>query len=90
MEAAAYFAVAEALTNAVRHSGASRVHISVVDAGPTLHVTVRDDGHGGADPVDGTGLLGIRRRLSAFDGDLRIDSPPGGPTVLAMDLPCGS
>jgi signal transduction histidine kinase len=90
VEAAAYFSVAEALTNAVRHSGASRVRVTIVDAGTALRLTVHDDGHGGADAARGTGLLGIRRRLSAFDGDLRIDSPPGGPTVLEMELPCAS
>jgi signal transduction histidine kinase len=51
---------------------------------------VRDDGRGGADPGGGTGLRGIRRRLSAFDGTLRISSPVGGPTVLDMELPCAS
>jgi signal transduction histidine kinase len=51
---------------------------------------VRDDGRGGANPARGTGLRGIQRRLSAFDGTLRIVSPPGGPTVLDMELPCAS
>jgi signal transduction histidine kinase len=90
VEAAAYFATAEALTNAIRHSGAGHVTVSVVDAGHLLRITVRDDGRGGADPSRGTGLLGIRRRLSAFDGTLHVSSPAGGPTVLEMELPCGS
>ena len=90
VEAAAYFAVAEALTNAVRHSGAARITVAIVDAGTALHITVRDDGCGGADPAGGTGLHGIRRRLSAFDGELRVDSPAGGPTVLEMAVPCAS
>jgi signal transduction histidine kinase len=90
VEAAAYFAVAEALANAGRHSGADRIHVTVTDTGAALRITVRDDGHGGADPARGTGLLGIRRRLSAFDGELRLSSPPGGPTVLDMELPCAS
>jgi signal transduction histidine kinase len=90
VESAAYFATAEALTNAIRHSGAERVRVSLVDAGSAVHITVSDDGRGGADPSRGTGLLGIRRRLSAFDGSLRVSSPPGGPTVLEMALPCGS
>jgi signal transduction histidine kinase len=90
VESAAYFVVAESLANAVRHSGAHRIQVSVVDSGPALQVTVRDDGRGGADPARGTGLRGIQRRLSAFDGTLRIASPPGGPTVLEMELPCAS
>ncbi|MEV4507428.1 sensor domain-containing protein [Dactylosporangium sp. NPDC049525] len=90
VEAAAYFATAEALTNAIRHSGAGQVRVSLVDAGDTVQITVRDDGRGGADPSRGTGLLGIQRRLSAFDGTVRVSSPAGGPTVLEMELPCGS
>ncbi|GAB3159480.1 sensor histidine kinase [Microbispora hainanensis] len=90
VEAAAYFATVEALTNAIRHSGAGRVRVSLVDAGPMLRIEVGDDGRGGADPSKGTGLRGIRRRLSAFDGELRITSPAGGPTMLHMDLPCAS
>ncbi|WP_433052043.1 sensor histidine kinase [Dactylosporangium sp. CS-033363] len=88
VEAAAYFVLAESLVNAIRHSGAKRIKVSVVDLGPRLTMSVADDGNGGADPERGTGLLGIQRRLSAFDGSLRLDSPPGGPTVLDMDLPC--
>ncbi|MFC5000944.1 sensor histidine kinase [Dactylosporangium cerinum] len=90
VEAAAYFATAEALTNAIRHSDARQVQVSLVDEGAAVRITVRDDGHGGADPSRGTGLLGIQRRLSAFDGGLRVSSPAGGPTVLEMELPCGS
>jgi len=90
VESAAYFVVAESLANAVRHSGAHRIQVNVVDSGPALQITVRDDGRGGANPSHGTGLRGIQRRVSAFDGTLRIDSPPGGPTVLEMELPCGS
>jgi signal transduction histidine kinase len=90
VESAAYFATAEALTNAIRHSGAGQVRVRVVDAGNAVRITVRDDGCGGADPSRGTGLLGIQRRLSAFDGGLSVSSPPGGPTVLEMELPCTS
>jgi signal transduction histidine kinase len=90
VESAAYFAVAEALTNAIRHGNPGRIEITVVDAGTALHLTVRDDGRGGADASGGTGLLGIRRRLATFDGEMRLSSPPGGPTVLDMVLPCGS
>jgi signal transduction histidine kinase len=90
VESAAYFVVAEALANAVRHSRAHRIQVSVVDSGPALQITIHDDGRGGADPARGTGLHGIQRRLSAFDGTLRMASPPGGPTVLEMELPCAS
>ena len=90
VESAAYFAIAEALTNAIRHSGAGKVRVGLVDAGSAVRITVSDDGCGGADPFRGTGLLGIQRRLSAFDGSLRVSSPPGGPTVLEMELPCVS
>jgi signal transduction histidine kinase len=53
-----------------------------------LRVTVTDDGAGGADPARGTGLAGIERRLAAFDGVLAVSSPPGGPTVANMEIPC--
>jgi signal transduction histidine kinase len=88
VESAAYFVIAESLVNAVRHSGARRVHVTVADEDHALRITVRDDGHGGAEPSCGTGLRGIQRRLSAFDGSLWITSPAGGPTVLEMKLPC--
>ncbi|WP_375498330.1 sensor histidine kinase [uncultured Jatrophihabitans sp.] len=90
VESAAYFAVAEALANVIKHSGARHAVIALEHAGDTLRVAVRDDGRGGADPACGTGLRGIERRLSAFDGSLAVSSPPGGPTVVAMVLPCAS
>jgi signal transduction histidine kinase len=90
VEAAAYFVIAESLVNAIRHSGAHRVKISVVDLGGMLTISVHDDGRGGADPERGTGLLGIQRRLSAFDGSLHVTSPIGGPTMLDMELPCAA
>ncbi|MFD2767219.1 sensor histidine kinase [Micromonospora eburnea] len=90
VESAAYFVVAEALTNAIKHSGAERITIQVVDDGRRLRLCVRDDGRGGADPAGGTGLRGIERRLAAFDGTIRVSSPPGGPTELIAELPCGS
>jgi signal transduction histidine kinase len=90
VESAAYFAIAEALANAIRHSGCRRVRVSLADTGSMVRISVGDDGQGGAEPSRGTGLRGIQRRLSAFDGKLRVDSPPGGPTVLHMELPCES
>ncbi|NUW33058.1 sensor domain-containing protein [Nonomuraea sp. SMC257] len=88
VESAAYFATAEALTNVAKHSGASRAWLRVSHTGGLLRVTVRDDGRGGADRSAGTGIRGIDRRLSAFDGRLTLHSPPGGPTELTMELPC--
>ena len=90
LESAAYFAIAETVTNAIRHAGATRVRVTLIDEGTLLGVTVRDDGRGGADPSGGTGLLGIQRRLSAFDGTMSVTSPPGGPTEVRMELPCVS
>src|SRR5580704_1921031 len=88
VESACYFAVAEALANAVRHSGARRVHIRIQHADGMLRVQVGDDGAGGADPAHGTGLRGVEQRLAAFDGIMAVSSPPGGPTMIAMEVPC--
>ncbi|WP_330331906.1 sensor domain-containing protein [Streptomyces sp. NBC_00536] len=99
VESAAYFAVNELLANAAKHSGADRVDIVVThlgdtdtdtDSGNMVRVTVTDDGCGGADPSRGTGLLGIRRRLAAFDGSLALHSPQGGPTTATLEIPCAS
>ncbi|MET7518064.1 sensor histidine kinase [Streptomyces sp. NPDC005480] len=90
VESAAYFAVSELLSNAAKHSGARQVHIRIEHAGPALRITVTDDGHGGADPSRGSGLHGIRRRLSTFDGSLALHSPPGGPTTATLEIPCAS
>ncbi|WP_328561636.1 sensor histidine kinase [Streptomyces coelicoflavus] len=89
VEATAYFVVAEALTNIARHSGAGRASVTARARGGRLRLLVEDDGRGGADEDDGSGLTGIRRRVAALDGTLRLTSPPGGPTVLEVDLPCG-
>lgn len=88
IESAAYFAVLEALTNATRHGGATRITVDLRYTDGTLRLTVTDDGRGGADPARGTGLAGIGRRLGTFDGVLSVDSPPGGPTELRMEVPC--
>ena len=88
VESSVYFAVAEALTNVVKHSGAKSAWIQVRYRDGMLTATVRDDGLGGADPTRGTGLGGIERRLSAFDGTLDIYSPLGGPTTIYMEVPC--
>jgi len=88
VESACYFAVAEALANAVKHSGARRVHVRIEHAAGLLRIEVADDGAGGADPARGTGLRGVERRLGTFDGILAVSSPPGGPTMIAMEVPC--
>ena len=88
VESAAYFAVTEALANAARHAGARHIAIDLRHDGELLRITVTDDGRGGADASRGTGLSGIRRRLGTFDGTLTVVSPPGGPTVLTMEVPC--
>ncbi|MFF1278500.1 sensor histidine kinase [Streptomyces marokkonensis] len=90
VEATAYFVVAEALTNIAKHSGATRATVTARGRGGRLLLRVEDDGGGGADEAGGSGLAGIRRRIAAHDGVLRLTSPHGGPTLLEVDLPCGS
>jgi signal transduction histidine kinase len=90
LAAAVYFAVAEALANAVRHSGAGWVQVVGWHTGSALRVEVTDDGCGGADPSRGTGLAGVERRLSAFDGILAVSSPFSGPTIVVIEVPCAS
>lgn len=91
VESAAYFAVAECLANTVKHSGATRAWVVGSYDDGVLHLEVGDDGRGGADAyVDkqGGGLAGIARRLAAFDGTMEIASPPGGPTIVTLEVPC--
>jgi signal transduction histidine kinase len=88
VESAAYFAVAELMTNATKHGGGSRVWVDLRHADGVLHMTVSDDGHGGADPSRGSGLRGVERRLGTFDGTIFVSSPLGGPTVVSMEVPC--
>ncbi len=90
IEAAAYFVVAESLTNLAKHSGATRAAVRVEQFGPRLLIDVRDDGRGGAVEHPGGGLSGLRDRVSAVEGTLRLSSPPGGPTEVHVELPCGS
>jgi signal transduction histidine kinase len=87
IEAAAYFVVAEALTNVARYAGASSVKVDIRAQGETLSVAVRDDGQGGADPERGSGLRGLTDRVAALGGQLAIDSPPEGGTTVRADLP---
>lgn len=88
VESAAYFAVAETLTNIIKHTDATKCWVRIEYAADRLSLLVGDDGSGGADPAKGTGLRGIDRRLAAFDGTLVLSSPIGGPTVIVMYLPC--
>ncbi len=88
VESAAYFTVAEGLANAAKHSGAARVWVEIQHTDGRLLMSVQDDGTGGADPARGSGLRGVERRLAPFDGVLAVSSPPGGPTVLSVEVPC--
>lgn len=99
VEATAYFAVAEGLTNVAKHSGAHQAVVTVRSSGGRLRLRVEDDGRGGAEAAlhagasgagGGSGLTGIRRRIAAHDGDFSLSSPLGGPTTLKVELPCGS
>ncbi|EFE73996.1 sensor domain-containing protein [Streptomyces filamentosus] len=88
VESAAYFAVSEALTNAVKHAEAERVYVDLHHAEGMLRISVTDDGRGGAAIGSGSGLSGIERRLGTFDGVLAVSSPAGGPTMVTMEIPC--
>jgi signal transduction histidine kinase len=88
IEAVAYFVVSEGLANIAKHAQASQAEVIVQRAGDRLHIIVSDDGAGGADPARGTGLAGLARRAASVDGTLEVTSPPGGPTLLTVDLPC--
>ncbi|RQX19963.1 sensor histidine kinase [Micromonospora ureilytica] len=88
VETTAYFVVSEALGNVARHARATRADVRLTRAGGDLVVEVTDDGHGGADPARGTGLTGLADRVAAVDGRLLLSSPPGGPTVVRVELPC--
>jgi signal transduction histidine kinase len=89
VERAAYFVIAEALTNTVKHAGASRSWVSLRDAPSALVVVVGDDGSGGADPA-GSGLAGLRARVEALDGSLTVLSPLGRGTIVEAGIPCVS
>ncbi|MFE3737150.1 histidine kinase [Streptomyces sp. NPDC059134] len=102
VEAAAYFVVAESLTNVARHSGTDRAEVRLDRTATGLRVRVRDEGGGGAEEAlagpapgagsgrepGGSGLLGLRRRVAALDGTVAVTSPVGGPTLIEVELPC--
>ena len=88
IESAAYFAVSELLANVTKHAGARQAWVEIRYRQGVLAICVTDDGRGGADPERGTGLRGIEHRLAAFDGVVALSSPPGGPTVIQLEIPC--
>jgi len=87
VETTAYFVIAEALTNVIKHAGADRTRVRAFAQGDRLEVEVSDDGRGGADPDDGSGLTGLIDRVEAVGGSMTVSSPPGGGTVLSITLP---
>jgi len=87
LEVAAYYVVSEALTNATRHASASTVRVAVELRGGSLHLSIRDDGVGGADPARGSGLIGLRDRAEALGGSIEVSSPPGEGTLILVELP---
>src|SRR3954454_13146562 len=90
VEAAAYFVVAESLTNVAKYSSAQHASVRVGREDGFAVVEVSDDGVGGADPTAGTGLRGLADRLAALDGRLEVHSPPGGGTVIRANIPCAT
>ncbi len=87
-EAAAYYLVAEAVTNAQKHAGADRITVDVHQDDGQLCVAVEDDGHGGAELEPGGGLVGLAARIHSLDGTFTLTSPPGGPTRVEGVIPC--
>ncbi|GAA3339037.1 sensor histidine kinase [Amorphoplanes nipponensis] len=87
VEIATYFVVSEAVTNAVKHSGATAIVVAIRRGPHRVHVSISDDGGGGADPA-GSGLSGLGLRVAALDGEMSVSSPPGGPTEISVEIPC--
>jgi signal transduction histidine kinase len=87
VEVAAYYVVAEALTNAAKYAKASEVQVSAEADGPNLRLSIRDDGIGGADSHKGSGLIGLIDRVEALGGELRISSVVGSGTELLAMIP---
>ena len=88
VEAAAWFIISEALTNIAKHSNARHARIDAHQRGHVFVLEIHDDGSGGADPTEGTGLVGLADRVSVLGGRITLSSPAGGPTVLHAELPC--
>ncbi|MDO0934896.1 sensor histidine kinase [Streptomyces sp. DG2A-72] len=89
VEQTAYFVTAEALTNIAKHSGADHCRITARCHDGLLRLDIQDNGSGNADPARGTGLTGLADRIAAADGRMLLSSPPGGPTLLRAEIPCG-
>jgi signal transduction histidine kinase len=87
VEVAAYYVVSEALANAAKHAGASLVRVELEQADGLLHLAVRDDGVGGADPLRGSGLVGLSDRVEALGGTIAVESRAGAGTALRVELP---
>jgi signal transduction histidine kinase len=87
LEGTAYFVIAEALTNVVKHAQARTARVRAVANGGALRIEISDDGRGGARLEGSSGLLGLQDRVAALNGELRVDSPPGGGTTLTVTLP---
>ncbi|MER7050647.1 ATP-binding protein, partial [Streptomyces jumonjinensis] len=87
IEGIAYFTVSELLQNISKHAQARNASVDVWRSGSRLMLQVTDDGRGGANPAEGSGLAGLAERLDAVDGILAVDSPPGGPTTVTAELP---
>jgi signal transduction histidine kinase len=87
IEAGAYFVASEALANATKHAKASEINVSLAERNGSLLLSIRDDGVGGADPRQGSGLVGLQDRVEALGGTIKIDSPAGGGTSLVVKLP---
>jgi signal transduction histidine kinase len=87
VEVAAYYVIAETLTNAARHANATVIHVGAEVTGQVLHLQVRDDGDGDADPARGSGLTGLKDRVEALGGTITIHSPSGAGTPLHAELP---
>jgi signal transduction histidine kinase len=87
IEGIAYFTVSELLQNVSKHSGASRAAVDVWQTEDRLMLHVYDNGRGGADLAEGSGLAGLAERLDSVDGVLAVDSPAGGPTRITAELP---
>jgi signal transduction histidine kinase len=87
VEVGAYYVISEILSNAAKHARASLVQVTAETSGGTLRLHVRDDGVGGADPLRGSGLVGLKDRVDALGGSFSLHSPAGGGTTVACELP---
>ncbi|MCU1662013.1 MAG: histidine kinase,GAF protein, partial [Pseudonocardia sp.] len=87
IEVAAYYVVSEALTNTTKHARASYAHVTLEQRGALLHLSIRDDGIGGADPARGSGLIGLRDRVQALGGSIEVSSRHGDGTAIVVELP---